>query len=262
MTYFIAVANQKGGVAKTTTVLSLGGALLQMNKEVLLVDLDAQADLTLALGVNPAKVRHSIADVLFNWATVVSVSRETSIPGLDLVPSNQEMELAERFLPIRKNFETILRNGFNNPLPYDFVLLDCPPSLGAVTLNALNLASMLLIPTIPEYFSVHALRNMMMVTRRVRGQSNQVLNYRILITMRDLRNRIHKNMSEQLKKNLGDRVLKNVIDIDTKLRESSVAGIPITHYAPKSRSSIQYRALSEEIIQHSFDKYEKLEQPV
>lgn len=262
MTYFIAVANQKGGVAKTTTVFSLGGALVQMNKEVLVVDLDAQADLTLALGVNPAKVRHSIADVFFNWATVVSVSRETSIPGLDLVPSNQEMELAERFLPIRKNFETILRNGFRNPLPYDYVLLDCPPSLGAVTLNALNLASLLLIPTLPEYFSVHSLRNMMIKTRRVRGQTNHNLSYLILITMQDLRNRIHKNMSEQLSKNLGDRVVKNVINIDTKLRESSVAGIPITHYAPRSRGAAQYRALSEEIVQYSYKTHEKLEQPV
>jgi chromosome partitioning protein len=262
MTYFIAVANQKGGVAKTTTVLSLAGALVQNDKEVLVVDLDAQADLTLALGVNPAKVRHSIADVLFNWATVISVSRETSIPGLDVVPSNNEMELAERFLPIRKNFETILKNGFKNPLPYDFVLMDCPPSLGAVTLNALNLASLLLIPTVPEYFSVHALRNIMVHTHRVRNQTNYSLNYRILITMQDLRNRIHKNMSEQLKKNLGERVLKNVINIDTKLRESTVAGIPITFYAPKSRGALQYHALAQEIIQYSLNKYEKIEQPV
>ncbi|MBE0411380.1 MAG: ParA family protein [Anaerolineales bacterium] len=262
MTYYIAVANQKGGVAKTTTVLSLGGALVQKNKEVLVVDLDAQADLTLALGVNPSKVRHSIADVLFNWANVISVSRETSIPGLDVVPSNNEMELAERFLPIRKNYETILKNGFKSPLPYDFVLMDCPPSLGAVTINALNLASLLLIPTVPEYFSVHALRNMLVQTRRLRNQSNYDLIYRILITMQDLRNRIHRNMSEQLNKNLGDRVLKNVINIDTKLRESSVAGVPISYYAPKSRSAAQYEALADEIIEYSLNKYEEFEQAI
>jgi chromosome partitioning protein len=172
------------------------------------------------------------------------------------------MELAERFLPIRKNYETILKNGFMHTLPYDFVLMDCPPSLGAVTLNALNLASLLLIPTVPEYFSVHALRNMMVQTRRVRNQSNYFLTYRILITMQDLRNRIHKNMSEQLKKNLGNRVLKNVINIDTKLRESTVAGFPITYYAPKSRSAAQYQSLAKEIIQYSLDKHEKIEQPV
>ncbi len=105
----IAVANQKGGVAKTTTVVSLGGALTQLGSEVLLIDLDAQANLTLALGKDPNRVRGSITDVLFHSATLLSVSRETSIPGLDLVPSNTGMELAERFLPVRKDYETILR---------------------------------------------------------------------------------------------------------------------------------------------------------
>jgi chromosome partitioning protein len=250
MTYIIAVANQKGGVAKTTTVLSLGGAIVQKGNEVLLVDLDAQADLTLALGFNPSRIRHSIADVLFNWASVVSVSRETGIPGLDLVPSNQDMDLAERFLPIRKNFEHILRNALNSTLPYDYVLLDCPPSIGAVTANALNVASLLVIPTLPEYFSVHALKNMMAMTRRVRNQGNPTLTYRILVTMRDRRNKIHKNLFEQLQKNLGERLLRNAIDVDTKLRESTVAGLPITHYATDSRSAKQYRALSEELIQY------------
>src|SRR5688500_10157590 len=99
MTYFIAVANQKGGVAKTTTVVSLGGALTQQNMEVLLIDLDPQANLTLALGTDPARLRTAVGDVLLNSASLLSASRETPIPGMDLVPSNSDMELAERFLP-------------------------------------------------------------------------------------------------------------------------------------------------------------------
>lgn len=259
MTFFVAVANQKGGVAKTTTALSLAGALVQEGQDVLLLDLDAQADLTLALGLNPLKIRHSIAEVLFNWATIVSVSRETRIPGLDIVPANQEMGLAERFLPIRKNFETILRNAVATSLPYDFVIFDCPPSIGAVTVNALNAANLLIIPTMPEIFSIHALKNILALARRIHRQSNPGLVYRILITMKDRRNRIHRDLSARLSENLGERLFRSVIEVDTKLRESAVAGLPITDFFPKSRSAHQYRALTQEILQHA---QEKLEQPV
>ncbi len=251
MPYFIAVANQKGGVAKTTTAVSLGGALAQNGKEVLLVDLDPQADLTLSLGINPTKVRHAITDVLFNWATPASVSQETKVTGLDLIPSNPEMELAERFLPIRKNFEYILRNAINSgPLNYDYVIFDCPPSLGAITTNAMNAAQMLIIPTLPEFFSVHALRNVLSAYRRVRNKSNPSIVYRVLITMQDIRNRIHRDLSIQLKENFSTSIFKNIIQIDTKLRESSVAGLPIMNYYPKSRSADQYAALSMELIQY------------
>jgi chromosome partitioning protein len=255
MTYILAIANQKGGVAKTTTVVSLGGALAKMGKEVLLVDLDAQANLTLSLGNNPNGAHGSIADVLLNSAEIYSVSRESGIEGIDLVPANQEMELAERFLPIRQNYERILRDSLNGRQAYDFILLDCPPSMGAVTLNALNAAQMLIIPTQPEYFSAHALRSMMAATRKVRGQHNPSLIYRVLITMQDRRNRIHRELSEQILNTFGDGVFKTVIQLDTKLRESAVAGLPITHYRTTTRSTLQYSALAEELIQYVQETY-------
>lgn len=250
MTYILAIANQKGGVAKTTTVVSLGGALAKMGNEVLLVDLDAQANLTLSLGNDPNGAHGSIADVLLNSADIYSVSRQSGIEGIDLVPANQEMDLAERFLPIRQNYECILRDGLNGRQAYDFILLDCPPSMGAVTLNALNAAHMLIIPTQPEYFSAHALRNMMAATRKVRGQNNPDLVYRVLITMQDRRNRIHRELSEQILNTFGDGVFRTVIQLDTKLRESAVAGLPITHYRTTTRSTLQYNALAEELIQY------------
>lgn len=253
MTYIFAVANEKGGVAKTTTTLSLGGALVEAGKEVLMIDLDAQGNLTLGLGITPAKVRHSVADVLLNSESIISVSRETPIPGLDLVPSNPEMGTAERFLPIRPNHEMILKNALlNSPTmsKYDFVLMDCPPSLGAVTTNALTAANAVIIPTQPEYFSAHGLRSLMAAIRRVRGQTNPNLAYYVLITMMDRRNRIHRTLSEQLQVTFKEGLLETVIEIDTKLRESSVAGLPITHYTPQSRSAIQYRALAQELIQN------------
>lgn len=280
----IAIANQKGGVAKTTTVVSLGGALAGKDQEVLLVDLDAQANLTLALGKDPNRIRGAITEVLFNSATLLSVSRETSIPGLDLVPANSGMELAERFLPVRVNYETILSRalgvsrgesdtdsmqtestasnqqsssfersstlGRGLPENYDFVLLDCPPSMGAVTLNALTAADVLIIPTQSEFFSAYALRTMMATIQQIRNQHNSDLAYRILITMFDRRNRIHRDVGNQIRTTFGDGVFDTIIEVDTKLRESAVAGLPITHHKRRSRSALQYDALAQELIDY------------
>jgi chromosome partitioning protein len=252
MTHVIAVANEKGGVAKTTTAISLGGALVESGYEVLLVDLDAQANLSLGLNINPANVRRSVADMLLNSASLISISRESNVPGMDVVPSNADMGMAERFLPVRQNYEYILKNIFlstQSLSSYDYVLLDCPPSLGAVTTNALTAAQFVIIPTQPEYFSAHGLRNLMAMIRRIRTQTNPDLAYYILITMMDRRNRIHRTLSEQLRLTFKDGLLETVIEIDTKLRESNVAGLPITHYTPHSRSALQYRALAQELIQ-------------
>lgn len=269
----IAIANQKGGVAKTTTAVSLGGALARHNQEVLLVDLDAQANLTLALGKDPSRVRGSVTEVLFNSASLLSVSRETSIPGLDLVPANAGMDLAERFLPVRKDYETILRRALRSELRpagassttppavyprsvppnpptihYDYVLLDCPPFLGAVTLNALVAADILIIPTQPEFFSANALRTMTAAIRQVRSQHNPDLVYRILITLSDRRNRIHREVGEQIRNTFGEGVFQTIIEVDTKLRESAIEGLPITYYKNQSRSALQYEALAQELM--------------
>ena len=250
----VAIANEKGGVAKTTTCISLGAALVREGYEVLLVDLDTQANLTFGLGVTPSKMRRSIADVLLNSASIVSISRETTLPGLDLVPSNSEMGLAERFLPTRKNYELILKNALESLPSYGYVLLDCPPSLGAVTMNALSAANFVITPTLPEYFSAYGLRSVMALIRHVRSQTNANLVYYILITMMDRRNRIHRTLSEQLHVTFGDGLLNTVIEIDTKLRESAVAGLPICTYAPNSRSVGQYQALAQELIKNVEEK--------
>lgn len=250
MTRVIAIASEKGGVAKTTTALSLGGALVELGREVLMLDLDPQGSLTLSLGIPPHTVRRSIADVLMNSVPPVSVSRETSIPGLDLVPANSEMELAERFLPIRKDYKLILRNILKEIDHYDIIILDCPPSLGAVTHNAIVAADLLCIPTTPEYLSVYALRNILSLIRSVRIKSNPNLKYRILITMLDQRIGSHIALSHQIRSAFKDAVLNSVIQVDTRLRDSSIAGSPITHYATGSRSAEQYRALVQELDQY------------
>lgn len=257
MSFVITFANQKGGVAKTTSVASLGGALTQLGNQVLMIDLDAQADLTLAMGIDPKQVRGSVADIFLNSNSLTSLCRETPIAGLDLVPSNQEMALAEHFLTVRNNYEQILGNALRTHLPtnaYDYILIDCPPALGAATYNALHAAQLLIIPTQPEYFSTHALKNMMTAIRRARSQGNPNLQYRFLITMLDCRIRVHRSLSEELRTTLGKSLFQTVIEIDTKLRECSIAGLPITHFISKTRSSVQYQALAQELLEYVREK--------
>lgn len=264
MKKIIVVTNEKGGVAKTTTVLSLGGALIEHSYEVLLIDLDPQANLTLGLGVNPAQVRRAIGDALLSSASLASTVRETSLPGLDLIPSNTNMIFAERFLSIRQQYERILANMLHNGQglrAYDFILIDCPPSLGAVTINAMTAANLAIIPTQPEYFSVNGLRGVLAAIRRLRTKDNPLLDYRVLITMMDRRNRIHRTLTEQLRATFGAGVLNTIIEIDTKLRESTVAGLPITHYFPRSRSAFQYRSLAQEIILSEENVQKEITQP-
>jgi len=256
MTYVVAVSNEKGGVAKTTTTLSLGAALAEAGQKVLVIDLDPQANLTLALGVEPGSAAVTSSHVLIESAPLMSARLTTEIENLDLIPSHASIESAEQFLPVRTHYTSGLRRAIDNaaPLPYDYILFDCPPFLGAITTNALSASNLLLIPTQAEYFSAYALRNMMSIIRRIRLESNPNLGYRILVTMLDRRNRTHRNIQEQLQNTFGDGLFKTVIEIDTKLRESPIAGLPITRYKPGARGSQQYRELAQELIEHAKEK--------
>ncbi|HNQ93278.1 MAG TPA: ParA family protein [Anaerolineales bacterium] len=247
----MAISNEKGGVAKTTTTLSLGAALAELNHRVLLIDLDPQANLSLALGLETGEAETTSANVLIENAPLSIAIRKTEIPHLDLVSSNSRIESAEQYLPMRSNYLTTLRSAVQLIEPsYDYILLDCPPALGAITLNALSAANLLIIPTQAEYFSAYALRNMMGSIRRVRQETNPNLAYRILVTLLDRRNRTHRNIFEQLQTTFGQGVFTSVIEIDTKLRESPIAGMPITQYRPTSRGSQQYRILAQELIEY------------
>ncbi|MCC7187702.1 MAG: ParA family protein [Anaerolineales bacterium] len=247
----MAISNEKGGVAKTTTTLSLGAALAELNHRVLLIDLDPQANLSLALGLETGEAETTSANVLIENAPLSVAIRKTDIPHLDLVSSNSRIESAEQYLPMRSNYLTTLRSAVQLVEPsYDYILLDCPPALGAITLNALSASNLLIIPTQAEYFSAYALRNMMGSIRRIRQETNPNLAYRILVTLLDRRNRTHRNIFEQLQTTFGQGVFTSVIEIDTKLRESPIAGMPITQYRPTSRGSQQYRILAQELIEY------------
>jgi chromosome partitioning protein len=252
MSFTIAMSNEKGGVAKTTSTLSLGAALAELNHRVLLMDLDPQANLSLALGLENGAAEMTSANVLIENTAMRSAISKTDVQHLDLIPSNSRIESAEQYLPMRSHYLSTLRSALQAaPLPYDYILLDCPPALGAITLNALSAADLLIIPTQAEYFSAYALRNMMGSIRRVRQESNPNLAYRILVTLLDRRNRTHRNIFEQLQATFGQGVFTTVIEIDTKLRESPIAGLPITQYKPTSRGSQQYRVLAQELIEYA-----------
>lgn len=252
MSFVIAMSNEKGGVAKTTSTLSLGASLAELNHKVLLIDLDPQSNLSLALGLESGEAEITSANVLVENAALRTAIRSTDVQNLDLVPSHARIESAEQFLPMRSHYLSTLHNALEAAaVKYDYILLDCPPALGAITLNALSAADLLIIPTQAEYFSAYALRNMMGSIRRVRQESNPRLAYRILVTLLDRRNRTHRNIFEQLQTTFGQGVFTTVIEVDTKLRESPIAGIPITQYRPTSRGSQQYRVLAQELIEYA-----------
>jgi len=161
------------------------------------------------------------------------------------------MAEAEQFLPVRNDYAITLKEALKPQAEdYDFILMDCPPSMGAINTNALTASDLLVVPTQAEYFSAYALRDMMTFIRRVRKESNPNLAYRILITLLDERNRAHRTIREQLQQTFGAGLFQTVIEIDTRLRESPIIGVPITQYRPNSRGSQQYRVLAQELMDY------------
>jgi len=250
MTMVVAIANEKGGVGKTTTALSLGAALAELRQQVLLIDLDPQANLTLGVGLRPGQAPASIADVLLGDAALSDILLPTQVAGLSIAPASDDLLQAERFLPVRQDFELILRDALSVSAHYDSVVVDCPPALGPLTRSALGAADLLVIPTQCEFFSAFALRQVINLVRSVRERVNPSLRYRLLLTMVDLRNAMHRSLAEEIRLAFGAAVFRSAIEVDARLRESPAFGKPITEYAPASRGAQQYRELALELTEH------------
>jgi chromosome partitioning protein len=251
MTHIIAIANAKGGVAKTTTTLSLGASLAEMGRKVLLIDLDPHANLTLSLGFKPASFERTIAGLLLGNDDLKEAIIPTNFRDLELVPSNHELNMAEPHLLVRSDYMMLLDTALKDVQSYDTIIVDCPPTTGTLTKNALSAADLLIIPTQPEYFSAHALRDMLNLILAIRQENNPKLRYRILLTMLDKRNRIHRSLAEQIRTAFNEAIYDVEIEIDTRLRESAILGQPINQYAPESRATKQYRELAEETGHYS-----------
>ena len=244
----IAISNQKGGVAKTTTTINLGAALAERGYPVLLVDLDPQANLTIAMGLPPLDARYTIANVLMSRVPAAQVALPTATPDLDLLPANRQVRMLERFLPSQPNYEFALRNALEGVPAYAFCLCDCPPELGPITLAAVTAADLVLIPVQPEPFAVYGTRDVLQYLDEHGDRLNKPMDYRMLVTMFDVRNRIHNSTLDGIRAEFSGAVLKTVIEVDTQLRESQAAGQPITEFANHTRAAEQYRQLAKELL--------------
>jgi chromosome partitioning protein len=248
--YRIAISSQKGGVAKTTTCLSLGASLAEQDLRVLLVDLDPQAHLTQALDIEPHTLRRTVGDALLQQATLLEVSRESSVFNLDLVPSNRGLILVEKVLHASKGYEFRLKTDLQalDGCYYDLILFDCPPSFGPLTVNALTASDLVIVPVTTDYFSAQSLRSYLNLLGVVRRNSNPDIEYRLLVTLYDRRTRLSKMILERFRQNYCQVLFDTVIPVDVKVRESPLFGRPVTQYATRARSAQGYRALARELM--------------
>lgn len=246
----ITVTNQKGGVGKTTTAVSLGAALAERGLRALLVDCDPQGNATSGLGVRPAELSESIYDVIVLGRPLLEVAIEIrEVPGLTLVPSNvslagSELELAD--LPLR---ESRLRLALDGLEDYDYVLLDTPPSLGLLTVNCLVAADSLLIPLQCEYYALEGLSSLTQTQALVRRSLNPALALAgIVLTLFDPRTILSAQVVSEVRRQFGDQAFTTVIPRSVRLSEAPSHGIPITLYEPGGRAAGAYRALAEELV--------------
>lgn len=251
----IAIGSQKGGVAKTTTTMSLGACLARtivdtVRRDVLLIDLDPQANLTMSAGIDPRSIRRMIGDALLEQSSLLAVSRESPMINLDVVPASQGLLVLDKALFGRPGFEYRLKRQLAGAVTnqYAYVLFDCPPSFGTLTMNALTAADLLVIPVTCEYFAARSLTQFLELVSLVKRNTNPQLRYRIVLTMFDKRNRVSNIVRDQIRTKFGALVFNTIISIDTKLRESPALGLPITMYAPKSRAAEEYQALATELM--------------
>lgn len=245
----LAMANQKGGVGKTTTAINLATALCAVGQKVLLVDLDPQGNASTGLGVKRSLIRASAYDVLFEAADVVEVAVETKVPGLSVVPSSIHLSGAEIELVTADNREYRLRNALRKDLPYDYVIVDCPPSLNLLTLNALVAVESIIVPLQCEFYALEGLSHLTKSIERVQKRLNPELSIDgVVLTMFDRRNNLSAMVEEDVREYFGDRVYKTVIPRNVRLSEAPSFGLPAIVYDMRCRGSQAYIALAKEMI--------------
>jgi len=253
MTKVISIFNQKGGVGKTTTNVNLCAALALKGKKVLSIDIDPQGNSTSGFGVNKNELEYTIYDVLIEDYDINKIICKTEIDNLDLVPANIQLAGAEIELTNTKLREKTLKEKMNLiDNKYDFVIIDCPPSLGLLSLNALTASNTVLIPIQCEYYSLEGVGQLIDTVKLVRKNLNPKLDIEgVLLNMFDGRTNLSVQVVEEVKKYFKDKVYRTVIPRSVRLAEAPSFGQPIMIYDEKSKGSIAYTKLAEEIIKNN-----------
>lgn len=249
----IAIANQKGGVGKTTTAINLGSALSELGKSVLIVDIDPQGNASTGLGIDVSERHRTTYDLLMGEATLQDIASETEFPNLSIAPATTDLSSADIELVENEKRVFLLHDALRAPqaeaLQLDYILIDCPPSLNLLTVNAMVAAHSVLVPLQSEFFALEGLSQLMLSIREVRQSANMNLRIEgIVLTMYDGRNNLSKQVEDDARENLGDLVFETIIPRNVRVSEAPSFAMPVMRYDPTSRGSLAYQELAAELL--------------
>lgn len=253
MAYVLSVVNQKGGVGKTTTAINLAAYLALKNKKVLLVDLDPQGNATSGYGFNKQELDSSVYDVLVNEAAITEVIQSTGQKNVEMCPTNINLAGAEVELVSAMSRETILKRALDPVMTkYDFILIDCPPSLGILTINALAASTGVLVPIQGEYYALEGLTQLIDTVNLVKRHLNPAIGiFGVVLTMYDHRTQLTRQVTEEVNRYFGEKVFNTVIPRNVRLAEAPSHGKTIAEYDPKSKGGKAYADLALEVIKRA-----------
>lgn len=255
----IAIANQKGGVGKTTTTINLGAALAELGKQVLLIDLDPQGNASTGLGIDHDQRDATTYDLLSGEIALADAIQRTNVESLAIVPATTDLSSADLELMdnAKRSFllRDVLRGNAAQTADYDYILIDCPPSLNILTVNAMVAAHSLIVPLQSEFFALEGLSQLILTVRDVRQTANPDLRIEgIALTMYDQRNNLSLQVEDDARENMGDMVFETVIPRNVRLSEAPSFAMPVLAYDSNSKGSMAYRALASELITRTTDK--------